>query len=248
MNSIRSEAIAIKGIDLSEGDRIITFFVRKAGKLRVIANGARKNRSSLRPLVQPFTYSDLIINRKKDIFRLQGGQVLKTYAVLSTDLDKMASASYAMELIDLMVGEEDVQENAFLLLLSAFETIAAQSFNILLLRAFELKLLAFLGYKPHLNSCIQCGNQHLIKQRKIWFGPEEGGIACDSCADSRLGASQQVIFLINRLLKTPLKDIYTLERDSNLIKELNAIMYRYLIYFTERHPKTLDFLNILQNS
>ena len=68
--------IIIKSIDFSEADKLVTVFSEQYGKLRAIARGIKKPKSSLRSCVQPFCYSQLHFYRGRDLELITQGKLL----------------------------------------------------------------------------------------------------------------------------------------------------------------------------
>ena len=69
MNIYKTEASVLKDYDLGEQDKIIVFYSRRYGKIKVIAKGARRIKSKFAPLIQPPSYNSLLIyeNRKGNL-------------------------------------------------------------------------------------------------------------------------------------------------------------------------------------
>ena len=70
MAILRTEAIVLKQFDLGEADKIITFFTKDYGKIRAVAKGVRKSKSSISGIVLPFNYNLITIYRGKSIDRI----------------------------------------------------------------------------------------------------------------------------------------------------------------------------------
>ncbi len=245
MSLVRTEALIMKGMDLGEADRIVTAFTRKKGKVRMVAGGVRRTRSSMAALVQPFTYSSLVIYSTSSLGRLRHGEIIESFAGLREDLVSMASASYLMELVDFLLGEEDPQEGVFTLLLNTLQLFKEVGPRVLAIRTFELRLMAILGYSPHLDSCVVCGADY---ENKAFFSSNQGGIICSNCSGGgKIPVSLGSVRLMNELLTKPLRKLLNIRLDGLMEEEMERIMTDYILYHTERELKSLSFLRSLKS-
>ena len=108
-------------------------------------------------------------------------------------------------------------------------------------RAFELRLMKFLGYQPRLENCLGCG---IIPSEKIWFS-REGGVLCANCKQQftpvielSLGAWE----LMKRLLTSDFSRLSILRPSQQLLDEIEIAMRAYLDFRMERPLKSLPFL------
>lgn len=249
MSLLRTEAIIMKGMDLGEADRIITLFTREKGKIRAVANGVRRIRSSLGALVQPFTYGTFSLYMGGSIPRFRQGDILASFSFLREDLLTMTATSYLMELMDTQLGEEDPHEAIFVLLLQVMEMLASHGYRDLFLRAFEIRCMSLLGYQPQLHNCIQC-ERSLGERETMYFSSALGGIRCGRCprqsGDQHMGPG--TLNVLQRLLLSPLRNLQNLTVSPATEKELEILMEKYILYHGEKEMKTMGFLRSLKNS
>ncbi|MFO7820042.1 MAG: DNA repair protein RecO, partial [Halanaerobacter sp.] len=52
-----TDAIVLRHYELGEADKIIVLFTKERGKIRVVAKGVRKTKSTLAAGLEPFTYN-----------------------------------------------------------------------------------------------------------------------------------------------------------------------------------------------
>ncbi len=247
MKLLRTQAIVLKGMDLGEADRILTMFTREKGKMRIVANGVRRTRSTLAALVQPFTYNNIVIYMGSSIPRLQQGELLDAFLPLREDLLRMAYGSYVLELIDKLLGDEDAQEEVFNLLLITLQLIKEKGPQDVLLRRFELILLSILGYQPHLIDCVRC-RKDLTKEDTLFFSVSQGGLECRDCVSdykSKKVRPETVAAMIV-LLESSAYRALELRCSPASWREMETVMEEYILYRTERELKTMSFLRNLR--
>ena len=124
--------------------------------------------------MQSFNYGKYVLYKVKDYYYFNQGDILKSYYRIGEDIEKYACASYVFELTDANLIEGKPESHLFDLLLDFLEVIEKRKKEyILLVRAFEIKLLASTGIMPSLNECVRCGNPHTNE-----FSMANGGLIC----------------------------------------------------------------------
>ena len=68
--------------------------------------------------------------------------------------------------------------------------------------SFQLKLLWVSGYRPHLESCVECG----AVEGLVGYQPAAGGAVCRDCGPGSIPLSLQGAQAIQTLVATPLAD------------------------------------------
>ena len=77
MPLLESDAIILKTYPLGEADRIVAFFSREHGKVRGVANGARKMKNRFGASLEPLTHSRIQFFEKenRDLVRIQSAEM-----------------------------------------------------------------------------------------------------------------------------------------------------------------------------
>ncbi len=246
MGLLKTEAIALKGKDLGEADRLVTFFTRSSGKMRAVANGARRTRSNMSALVQPFTHSSLTIYQGSSLARIRSGEIIQANLALREDLLLMTASSYFAEMVDSLMEEDDPNEAVFGLLINCLTILKERGVEPVLLRSFEIRLMSILGYRPRLENCVHCGQEISTGKGTAFFSVAHGGIKCQGCAEeSDREITWGVCQVLGRLLETPWRQIFTLCLDKKMEKDLEKLLGEFIEYRAERKFKTLSFLQTL---
>jgi len=177
----RTEAIVMGGWDLGEADRIISFYTRRMGSIRAVAAGSRRVRSKFGGRLQLFTHGVLLCFAKenRDLYRINEFEPLHCFQGLRSDLDRLAHASYLIELTSLFTWGSETSEGIFLLLLRGLRGLEKGApFHTE--RAFETGLLRATGYMPELRRCVRC-KKSPVGNSEVFLSPQEGGIVCADC-------------------------------------------------------------------
>lgn len=174
----KAQGIVLRTRNLGEADKIATLFTHERGKVDAVARGVRRPRSQFVGVTQAFTHGRfLLYEGKSDLDTLRQGEIIGSFAPLRENLQLMAYASYAGELVDRTTELKDPHPDVFAALLAVQELLAAAGNAELAMRWFELQLLERLGFRPHLESCVQCG-----AAGGPWvFSVRWGGLLCFRC-------------------------------------------------------------------
>ena len=148
--------LIIKSIDFREADKLVTVYSEQYGKLRAVARGIKKPKSSLRSSIQPFCYSQLHFYRGRDLELITQGKLLDFFGNSREDLERTLYSVYLMEILDKSLMDRLPIPGLFRLTLQTLRTINDNGINPLVIRHFELNLAIHLGYRPQLNQCVVC--------------------------------------------------------------------------------------------
>jgi len=145
-------AYVLHRYDWSESSLILDVFTRQYGRVALVARGAKKPSSSLRPILLPLQPLHIAFGGDAEIRNLksaewQGGHVMPSG-------DALLSGYYLNELLMRMLAREDPHPVLFDAYSATVQLLASQSMDTLqlALRAFELRLLRDIGLLPMLDA------------------------------------------------------------------------------------------------
>ncbi len=255
MKLYKVEAIVIRSRIYGEADRLLTFFTRERGKVPAVARGARKPSSRLRGAVQLFSRSYLLLHAGRTLDTVSQGEVLEDFSYLQEDLGRFGVAGYCAELADRLTLERHPLEEVFRCLLEALRALRRADPE-LVARAFEVKLLAALGYKPRLEGC--AGGNHPGWQPPeqggegvgpVAFSVEKGGVLCPACASQLPGVfllAPATLGVLSYFLRAPLGNVARVRVPPHTREELAQVLEAYLAYHGEVRAKARDFLREIE--
>src|SRR4030095_14529593 len=115
MPLLESDAIILKTYPLGEADRIVAFFSREHGKVRGVANGARKMKSRSGAPLEPLTHSRIQFFEKenRDLVRIQSAEILDSPMALYADYDCAVFAGHLVDLTDRFLPEHQPHDAVF---------------------------------------------------------------------------------------------------------------------------------------
>ena len=140
----------------SESSLLVDLFVEDVGKVIILAKGARRKRSALKGILQPFTPLIVQYSGKGEIKTLRQVEAISlTLPLVSVFL---YSAFYLNELLHRVLVAETEFTTLFDDYLTSIQQLAKQVPAENVLRAFELALLDNLGYHVDFFHCSATGD------------------------------------------------------------------------------------------
>lgn len=171
------EGIVLKSRSYGESNKIVTLMTREAGKVTVMARGAKKPTSRLAGITQTFMHGMYIVQRTSGMGTLQQGEHLASMRHIQTDIIATAYASYIVELVDRLVEEGGQDPYAYEVLQQALYAIEEEYDPEAIALFADWKLLPYTGVQPILHACASCGSV----EGEFAFSFSQGGFLCHRC-------------------------------------------------------------------
>ena len=231
-----TEGIALRQTKTAGNRLALELFTRELGKIGVgsFPVNRKKTKSSL--AVQPFTYGEYYINKKRDFYDLEKAEVISSFYGIGEKLDRFVNASYIMELTDKLLPEDVAQPEIFDLLREFLELTEHRSDKtITLCLAYEIRILSMLGVFPEIDRCVSCGREHDLS----CFSVEDGGMLCSDCSskikrDRRHSLIFNIDFDIVRIVRyfqeTPFKTFGKVALNSDKAALIDRMLKEYFAY------------------
>jgi DNA repair protein RecO (recombination protein O) len=241
-----TEAIVIGGHDLAEADRIIVFYTQTAGKVRAVAEGARRIRTRVGGNLQLFTQGRLVYFERpnKTLHKVNEFGVVRSHQALREDLDRMALASAAVEAVALGVEEGEVSPEIYRLLAEGLDLLEGATRPHLVMQGFFLHLLRLLGYLPELAACVRCRNG-VPPREEAYLSPGEGGLLCVGCmpgATDAIPVSSATLGFLRGAAGSTLRVIDLISILPQGLQEVSRILQAFLRHVLGRPLRSADFL------
>lgn len=189
MPADKTLALVIRTFPFGETSSVVALFCREFGKLRALAKGAWRPKSSFDGGLDLLSMSQVLVLRKSS-----GGLDLLTEASLEsrfrvgTSLAAVLGGLHVAELLDVLTADADPQPELFdvahatLRRLSDWRGDESSLAGILL--STELAILRVVGHAPETSLCVECRGP-LPSSGRTAFGMLEGGTLCPECRRGR---------------------------------------------------------------
>jgi len=233
---------------LGEADRTVVLYTRERGKLSAIAKGVNKPRSKFAAGLQLLCHARIQLAAGRSLEVVTQVQPLDIYYHLREDWARYTHACYIAELLDALTDEQAPDPACFDLLLATLQALNRGGECATLVRGFELKLLAHLGYGPELNACASCG-AHLSGQEvtgsRAGFSAAQGGVVCGRCLRARRGGvplSKAARRAMGDLMQLPPQELAGRRLRAAVRQELAQVMRAFVDYHLARPLRSASFL------
>jgi DNA repair protein RecO (recombination protein O) len=177
-------ALVVRGTDWSETSRITTLFTREFGKVRALAKGGRRLKSSFDVSFDLLTVCRIVFLRKAHggLDLLTEAQMAERFPALRENLPGLYAGYYVAELLSDGTQDYDPHPELFDAALETLRKLGkpGEATGDLVTR-FELVWLKELGYSPRLDVCTGCGKAVPEGVPRVWYGPAAGGVVCTPC-------------------------------------------------------------------
>ncbi len=235
-----TEGIVLRQTRTVNGRQMLVIFSRKFGKISVGANqtGGMKNKSAL--ATRPFTYASYELFKSRENYNLNRGYAKQCYFDIGKDFDKFMTASYALELTNSILPEEQPQPKLFLYLLDFLSTLEKRTKkHETLLLAYMVKALDEIGNMPETGACVFCGRK-LEKSRQ--FSISGGGTVCEKCLPEVIKSGEEsllydvnfdIINILDYFREQPFSKFEKIALDDEVSSRLLDILRKYFAYHLE---------------
>jgi DNA repair protein RecO (recombination protein O) len=170
--------------------------------------------------------------------------MLDAFLPLHDDLTLTGYASYVAELLDRFVYEEEgPNPTLFRLLSDTLKRLSSGEDSWLAVRYYEIRLLDFLGFRPQLVECANCGRE--IQAEDQFYSFSLGGVICPRCGKG-LPNLEQISLAALKYLRHFQRSTYgeaQKARPANTVKvEVETLMQGYFTYILERELNSPRFM------
>jgi DNA repair protein RecO (recombination protein O) len=181
MPIVESEAIILRSFPLSEGDRIVSFLSRSEGRVKGVAQGARKPKSKFGASLETLSHVRIWYYERetRDLVRIQQCELIESFLDVQQDYAKGVVLALMSEVTEATLGEHEPAEAQFRLLLLAARSVRTSDDAGLPLAYFAVWTVRLGGWLPPLDRCSTCGAS--LSGAPAYLDVVLGGLACANC-------------------------------------------------------------------
>ena len=239
-----SEAIVLRTFSLGEGDLLVSFLSRLHGRLRGMASGARKPKSRFAATLEPLSYVRIWFFERetRDLVRINQLDLIESFVDVQSDYSSSLAFALASEVTEAVLGEREVAEPNFRLLLLTIRAVRSGTKMPLVLAYFALWIVRLGGWLPRLDRCGRCGSDLTSGAHAA----EGQGLVCVSCriAGQRL-LSQDAVRIAEKISHGKLEVLESESLANNALSEVRD----YMLDIIEQHiERRLQSRRLLEES
>jgi DNA repair protein RecO (recombination protein O) len=182
MSVVSTEAFVLRTYKLAEQDKIVVFFTKEFGKIRLVAKGARKLRNRFGAALELLTRVRILFHNKPN----RELQVLDKAELLYSPIQKERSLRfsyylfYFAEMIHEFYPDHEKNHSAFKILMNIEHALINNQNLDFLARYVELRLLQSQGILSSVGFCSRCSRPFQSLQERRYLGPGTE-VICSKC-------------------------------------------------------------------
>lgn len=226
---------------LKEADRILVLFTREHGVKRVVAKGVRKATSRVGGRLEPLHENQVQLARGRAMDVVAQVEGLRRFPRLTEDLDRLAAALGAAEVVAAFLVDDDPQPEVYDLFMAFLEALGPGSHPEILLAAFELQLMDLLGYRPELEACLVCDRPIEDGSEVHGLDTQGGGAICTNCEGADPGRvrrmSQGGWQLLRVLQELPFEQLADITAEPRRLAGMRRALNEYMSLRAEKELK-----------
>jgi DNA repair protein RecO (recombination protein O) len=184
-----SEAIVLRTFPLGEGDRLVSFLDRQAGRLRGVARGARLPKSRFGSTLEMLAYIRVwyFERETRELVRINQCELIESFMDVQRDYSSAVALALVSEITDSVLGEREAADAQFRLILLTARAIRLHGPSQVVLAYFCLWTARLGGWLGPLDRCSRCG-----RAMNLESGFHSPGFAEIHCTDCREGWARNI--------------------------------------------------------
>ena len=229
---IRTEAVVLRSLDYGETSQIVTLLTPEAGKLGVIAKGARRTKSSFGSSLQPMAYTQIVYYYKptRDLQVLSESSHVESFHHLRRTLQSITIGLRIVELVDALTEEEDPQPEVFAMTVQALRRLDRTEARAANLWPYvQLRLARLLGIAP----AIERANVEAVEEDGLLSRGNGGVYPADATPEAPLRASRAALRAYAVFARADLDTVMRMELAPDVRREVEALVRDFLRYHVE---------------
>jgi len=230
--------MVLSSATIGEYDKRVVVLTRENGRFSAFARGARRPKSPLSAVTEPFCFGQFYVFRGRDSYNIEEVKAENYFPELREDLDSLYMGLYFCEVADYFTREGMRADAELELLYRSLLALtvkngpapegsdAAEEKTLspeLIRRIYELRMLMIAGYAPYYS-----------EEDKRWH--DDAGVWELSSAAG---------YTVGEILNRPLSDLYGFAVSESVCEELSQRVGTFFKKNTDRRFRTLDALKQL---
>lgn len=171
-------AIVLKSVDYKDNDKILTLYSVEKGKITANIRGVKKSGAKLKFASEPFAFCEYVLAEKAGRYTVIGASYIDNFFNLRLNLTKYYVSAVILDGVNFLVGENEVEDGLFSLVINAVKLINYKQNEINTLIGFLLEFCKILGYEIRNLNCQDCD---CPIDGRVFFSVKNAEFYCESC-------------------------------------------------------------------
>jgi len=232
-----SEAIVLRTYPLGDADRLVSLLTRAHGRLRGVAQGARRPKSRFGATLEPLTHLRVWFYERetRDLVRIRQCELVESFLDVQQDYRAGLALALMAEITEAVLPEREVQDSAFRLLLHVARMLKQNPGGLadLALGYFLVWTMRLAGWLPELDRCARCGRD--TTGETLYASSSATGFYCARCRRPAMKALEpETIATARRMLGGALGQLAGEKDPPRVSAEFTAYFLDSIEYHAER--------------
>ena len=256
LSATKTLAFVLKKQDYRDTSLLADFYTKDFGRVRGIVKGIRDARARFGSTLEPFSLNEILFYRRRkgaDLHLVTQVDMIDLFDAVRDDLERLATASYCVELVAELVESGESAPEIFDLIHDTLKFLSSGASSKRAARIFEVKLFDILGLMPEIRECVFCRASSSLTTSNagtVYFNQTLGGIHCQDCLAKQkqlLGGtsfpvSLGAIHFLNHVRRDPVSELYPVKVTREVGEEVEKILRRFTDFHLNHKLKTLIFM------
>jgi DNA repair protein RecO (recombination protein O) len=178
-----SEAIVLRTFPLGEGDRLVSFLDRQAGRLRGVARGARLPKSRFGSTLEVLAYIRIwyFERETRELVRINQCELIESFMDVQCDYASAIALALISEITDSVLGEREAADAQFRLILLTARAVRVHGASQVVLAYFCLWTARLGGWLGSLDQCSRCSRS--LKIEGAFHSSGFAELSCSTCRE-----------------------------------------------------------------
>lgn len=230
-----SEAIVLRTYPLGDADRLVSLLTRTYGRLRGVAQGARRPKSRFGAALEPLTYLRVFYYERetRELVRIRQCDIFESFLDAHQDYRSSLALSLVAEITEAVLPEREPQDAAFRLLLHVARGIRQTRQPDLALGYFLVWSMRLAGWLPDLDRCSGCRRE--AAAQPLYWSASQTGLYCALCRRPGMHTvSFDTLSAARRILSAPLGELAADANSPRITPEFEAYFLDMIEHHIER--------------
>ena len=232
MSIYRDNAVVLGSYKFGEADRVVVLLTEQHGKIRAVAKGVRKTKSSIGARLEPMSHVDISLRSGRELDTVDQVKLIYAHQRLRDDFDRLRQGLSMVEAMNKITPDREPVQHLYELLSRALHALDERPAP-LMLSAFFWRLLSIEGYTPQLDVCVACGEEGEL----VSFDVVEGGAHCGSCRTG-VPISAPALSIVRLILGGKMNEALAMP-ESMAVNEVNHLAMEAMEAHLERRLRSL---------
>lgn len=246
-----SEAYVLRTYTLKEADKICVLLTRESGKVRGVAQGARRLKSRFGSSLEPF--SEVLVSyfqrENRELVTISSCEIIRSQFPADLSGEYLGVLHYLAELIIEFVPDHEPNPRVYRLASAAMEVLREGNpahFGPLA-RYCEIWMLRLAGFLPDVTRCANC-TVGVVPEMSVWLN-SDGSTQCVNCSARRgLEIRSEVRRALAEILSTSPREFVSRDQEQRAINQIAIIAARLISNILDRDLRSPEIIGQLRPS